>query len=159
MFANLLFIAVPLPLPLSAILIVLTDLGFEMFMALSYALDPPESRNGLMKLQPRKPVNSESQQILKENETYTSLSSLDKIKHSIKNQSSNGEVLVDGALLKWSYLEAGTIEALGCFACYFFAIWYHYNVTPAELVKYGGEWSQLENLVIPGHPNLLVKCN
>lgn len=63
--ANLLYVVVPLPLPLSAILIIFIDLGFEMGIALSYAWEVPESKTGLMKVLPRKPVNAESIQALR----------------------------------------------------------------------------------------------
>src|ERR1700730_11434970 len=36
------------------------DLGFELFVALSFAWDPPESVETLMRLLPRKPVNDRS---------------------------------------------------------------------------------------------------
>ena len=36
------------------------DLGFELFAALSFAWDPPESVETLMRLLPRKPVNDRS---------------------------------------------------------------------------------------------------
>ncbi|KAG1087574.1 hypothetical protein G6F42_020557 [Rhizopus arrhizus] len=57
---NLLYVIVPLPLPLSAILILVIDLGFELFAALTFAWDKPESEGGLMKMPPRKPVNPDS---------------------------------------------------------------------------------------------------
>lgn len=63
--ANLLYVVVPLPLPLSAILIIFVDLGFEMGIALSYAWEVPESKTGLMKVLPRKPVNAASIQALR----------------------------------------------------------------------------------------------
>lgn len=46
---NLLYVIVPIPLPLSAILILAIDLGFELIAALSFAWDPPETKEGLMK--------------------------------------------------------------------------------------------------------------
>ncbi|KAJ3283717.1 hypothetical protein HK104_010251 [Borealophlyctis nickersoniae] len=68
-WANLLFILIPIPLPLSSILIILVDLGFEMFMALSYAYDPPETKTGIMKLAPRKPVTEASIARLRKRQT------------------------------------------------------------------------------------------
>ena len=38
-----LYIAVPLPLALSSILILVVDLGFDLILALSYAWDEPEN--------------------------------------------------------------------------------------------------------------------
>ncbi|KAJ3078622.1 hypothetical protein HDU99_000469, partial [Rhizoclosmatium hyalinum] len=59
-WANLFYIIIPVPLPLSSILILVVDLGFELFIALSYAWDASENPAGLMKLPPRKPVTPES---------------------------------------------------------------------------------------------------
>ncbi|KAH9483613.1 Sodium/potassium-transporting ATPase subunit alpha-4 [Psilocybe cubensis] len=75
-------VVVPIPLPLSAILILVignpfsslklvnddetdsfmmnADLGFELCVALSFAWDQPETADGLMRLKPRKPVNERS---------------------------------------------------------------------------------------------------
>ncbi|KAJ3024421.1 UNVERIFIED_CONTAM: hypothetical protein HDU68_008188 [Siphonaria sp. JEL0065] len=50
------------------------------------------------------------------------------------------EVLIDGDVLSYSYLEAGTIQTLGCLCCYFFAMWYHKGVTPYESMKFGANW-------------------
>lgn len=47
---NLLYVIIPIPLPLSAILILAIDLGFELIAALSFAWDPPETKEGLMKV-------------------------------------------------------------------------------------------------------------
>lgn len=59
-WANLLYILIPIPVPLTTILIILIDLGFELAPGLSFAWDPPENRAGMMKLPPRKPVSKES---------------------------------------------------------------------------------------------------
>jgi sodium/potassium-transporting ATPase subunit alpha len=41
---------IPVPLPLGALQIIAVDLGFELFVALSYAWEVPESKNrGVMK--------------------------------------------------------------------------------------------------------------
>lgn len=57
---QLLYVCVPIPLPLPAIMILVIDLGFELFAALSFAWDVPESSDTLMRLLPRKPVNQRS---------------------------------------------------------------------------------------------------
>jgi len=57
---QLLYVVVPIPLPISAILILVIDLGFELFVALSFAWDPAETKDGLMRMPPRKPVNERS---------------------------------------------------------------------------------------------------
>jgi sodium/potassium-transporting ATPase subunit alpha len=57
---QLLYVVVPVPLPLSAILILVIDLGFELFVGLSFAWDPPETKDGLMRQPPRKPVTPTS---------------------------------------------------------------------------------------------------
>ncbi|KAJ3113912.1 hypothetical protein HDU96_002789 [Phlyctochytrium bullatum] len=56
----LLYVVVPIPLALTSIQILVIDLGFELLAALSYAWDPPETKEGLMQLQPRKPVTNET---------------------------------------------------------------------------------------------------
>ncbi|KNE56654.1 Na,H/K antiporter P-type ATPase, alpha subunit [Allomyces macrogynus ATCC 38327] len=56
---QLLYVVAPLPAGLNALQIIMIDLGFELFAALSYAWEPPESE-GLMKLLPRKPVDADS---------------------------------------------------------------------------------------------------
>ncbi|KAI8905442.1 hypothetical protein EDD86DRAFT_241269 [Gorgonomyces haynaldii] len=147
-YANLLFIAVPLPLPLAAIQIVMTDLGFEMFLALSYAFDTPESKTGLMKLPPRKPVTEESKLKLKEKaQMKGNLTFSQKISQQFTSlfEKKDEETLVDADLLSYSYLEAGTIETLGCLTCYFFAMWYHYGITPTDMVNFGASFGAAGN--------------
>ncbi|KAI9360063.1 P-type cation-transporting ATPase [Zopfochytrium polystomum] len=56
----LLYVVVPIPLALTAIQILVIDLGFELLAALSYAWEPPETTEGLMALAPRKPVTDDS---------------------------------------------------------------------------------------------------
>ncbi|KAJ3333453.1 hypothetical protein HDU76_007874 [Blyttiomyces sp. JEL0837] len=63
----LLFVVVPIPLALTAIQILVIDLGFELFAALSFAWEPPETSEGLMKMAPRKPVTEESIQKIRRN--------------------------------------------------------------------------------------------
>lgn len=134
---------VPLPLPLNAIQIILIDLGFEMFIALSYAYDPPENKASMMKLAPRKPVTEESIARLRKKELRKSQASLQtsswavffrpfvNMYHSF-SEKEVVEVLVDFNLLSWSYLEAGTIETIGCFFAFFWAMYYSYGVTPHD---------------------------
>ncbi|KAG6816112.1 hypothetical protein H0H87_008569, partial [Tephrocybe sp. NHM501043] len=62
---QLLYVVLPIPLPLSAILILVIDLGFELCAALSFAWDKPETDDGLMRMNPRKPVNERSIKALK----------------------------------------------------------------------------------------------
>ncbi|KAJ3192007.1 hypothetical protein HK101_007183 [Irineochytrium annulatum] len=176
-YANLLYIAVPLPLPLNAVQILVVDLGFELFMALSYAYDPSENPTGLMKLQPRKPVNPESVERLNKRKQLDreerdaerkakGLAAIEeghdddhheepsKVQSFVRGckklvskrywkesfEKTDEQTLVDGDLLCYSYLEAGTIMSIGCFASYFFAIWYHYGLTPTDLQQNAGSW-------------------
>ncbi|CAH1756964.1 152_t:CDS:2 [Entrophospora sp. SA101] len=139
---SLLYVIVPIPLPLPPILILVTDLGFELFVALSYAWDKPESEKSLMKFPPRKPVTNESIQRLKarklrrtptirdpETGEPVKISRFSSFLYTIKKpftaewwsellESEGGEVLVDLNLLSWSYLEIGTIEAIGAIVSY-----------------------------------------
>ncbi|KAG6876170.1 hypothetical protein C0992_000603 [Termitomyces sp. T32_za158] len=57
---QLLYVVLPIPPPLSAILILVIDLGFELLAALSFAWDKPETADGLMRMNPRKSVNEYS---------------------------------------------------------------------------------------------------
>jgi sodium/potassium-transporting ATPase subunit alpha len=142
-WANLLNVAVPLPLMMSNILILLTDLGFELVLSLTYIWDEPESKTGLMKLLPRKPVTPESIE-------RTKRDNLDQGKMTLKDRLLSifsakywsrmfeppmGEHLVDKNLMSWSYLEAGSISTIGCITAFFVAIYYHWKVTPYDLVQ------------------------
>jgi sodium/potassium-transporting ATPase subunit alpha len=143
---NLLYVIVPIPLPLSAILILVIDLGFELFAALSFAWDPPETEEGLMKLPPRKPVTPQTCNIYRaralrrtrghfDEEAGVIVAAPDQTKfqkylHVVtqvftktywtdKFENTGGEVLVDGPLLSWAYLEIGLIEAVGALTAFF----------------------------------------
>jgi sodium/potassium-transporting ATPase subunit alpha len=143
---NLLYVIVPIPLPLSAILILVIDLGFELIAALSFAWDPPETEEGLMKLPPRKPVTPETCNIFRARALRRTRSRFDeeagvvipledqtKIRQYLYNvhqvftkqywsdkfENTGAEVLVDGPLLSWAYLEIGLIEAVGALTAFF----------------------------------------
>jgi sodium/potassium-transporting ATPase subunit alpha len=115
----------------------LLDLGFELFIALSFAWDKPET-DGVMRLGPRKPVTEHSvmnlkRRALRRTKTLARdpetgeiiqppISS--KLKEQImrpftrqfwedKFEKSDGETLVDNKVLSYAYLEAGMIEAAG----------------------------------------------
>ncbi|KAI9260257.1 hypothetical protein BY458DRAFT_459751 [Sporodiniella umbellata] len=152
---NLLYIIVPVPLPLSAILILVIDLGFELFAALTFAWDIPEARGGLMKLPPRKPVNPESidryRRTLHRRQRYIQYDEhgeevrpnfFRRMYNTLHEWTSAGywrekfektddEILVDLPLLSWAYLEVGIIEAVGCLTAYFVVLWYH-GITPYD---------------------------
>jgi len=154
---QLLYVVVPIPLPLSAILILVIDLGFELFVALSFAWDKPETKDGLMRMAPRKPVNDRSIMSLKrralrrtktlrrDTETQDPISpsriSLwsQKVKAPFSRdfwedamERTEAESLVDGKLLSYSYLEAGVIEMLGALVAYF-VVFYKSGFTPTDL--------------------------
>lgn len=135
----MLYIAVPIPLALSAILILVTDLGFELFLALSFAWDTTENKTGLMKLEPRKPVTPESIARLKRIEARGSESWVSRLINQFKDPAFE-ENLVDGEVLSWAYVEAGTIEAIGCFTCFYFALSYSFGISVADTIKYGAVW-------------------
>lgn len=146
---NLLYAVVPIPLPLSAILILVIDLGFELIAGLSYAWDPPETEEGLMKLPPRKPVTPETTNVFRRRALRKTQSHFDQEagivvfpenrsrirKHlytlkqwftreywSDKFENTGAEVLVDGPLLSWAYLEIGLIEATAALFSFFFVL-------------------------------------
>jgi sodium/potassium-transporting ATPase subunit alpha len=153
-YANLLYIAVPIPLALSAILILVTDLGFELCLALSFAWDVTESKSGLMKLLPRKPVTEQSIARIQQEQKDGKPNMLARIIRDFKEPIEE-ETLVDGEALSWAYLEAGTLEAIGCFVCYFFAMWSAFGVTPADAVRYGDVWPSRTVPVVLGSGRVL----
>ncbi|KAJ3080309.1 hypothetical protein HK102_003144, partial [Quaeritorhiza haematococci] len=148
----ILFVVVPIPLALGPLQILAVDLGFELLAALSYAFEPPESKTGLMKLPPRKPVTRESVARLRAREAArvaaglpagesdperasTAQASLGrKIMHTLRRpftahfwserfERPEGEVLVDGGVLMWAYIEAGIIQFIGCLTTFFIVLW------------------------------------
>ncbi|KAK9688048.1 hypothetical protein K7432_014546 [Basidiobolus ranarum] len=153
---NLLYIIVPLPLPLSAILILVIDLGFELFAALSYAWELPETKAGLMKLPPRKPVTIRSVARLRRQISRRPQSRMDVesgiehkpskftlFKHSISQkftsqywieifEETDDEILVDKGVLSWGYIEAGLIEFAGAILSYFLVLWFEFGISPSE---------------------------
>ncbi|EPS98398.1 hypothetical protein FOMPIDRAFT_41618 [Fomitopsis schrenkii] len=154
---QLLYVVVPIPLPLPAILILVIDLGFELFVALSFAWDKPETKDGLMRMAPRKPVNERSIMSLKRRalrrtktlrrdaETgdiippsrISSFSSKFAMPFTREfwedaTERSDDESLVDSKLLSYSYLEAGVIEMLGALVAYF-VVFYKSGFSPADL--------------------------
>ncbi|KAG0166327.1 hypothetical protein DFQ28_001546 [Apophysomyces sp. BC1034] len=155
---NLLYIIVPIPLPLNAMLILVIDLGFELFAALSFAWDKPETLGMLMKVEPRKPVHPDSidryrRQVLRQERYLDFDADGEEIKPNFfrkiynevhplttreywaeKFEKSDDEVLVDLPLLSWSYLEFGIIESIGSMVTYFVVLWYN-NVTPWDAVQ------------------------
>ncbi|KAF9265867.1 aminophospholipid-transporting P-type ATPase [Marasmius fiardii PR-910] len=156
---QLLYVVVPIPAPLTAILILVIDLGFELLVALSFAWDKPETKDGLMRMMPRKPVNEQSilarkrralrrtKTLHRDSETGQVIppSRISRIMSSIKApftkvwwenlfEKSDGERLVDGKLLSYSYLEAGVIMAIGEMIAYFVVFWVN-GFSPADLKR------------------------
>ncbi|CAG8627763.1 337_t:CDS:2 [Paraglomus brasilianum] len=151
----LLYVVVPLPLPLSAILILVIDLGYELFAALSFAWDKPESTTGLMKLPPRRPVTAKTTErirsyALMRTPTITDpetglpkqISRMDRFILRLKKLTSKewwkqkldrgeGEILVDGNVLSWAYLEIGIIESIGAIISYLVVL-NHNGITPSD---------------------------
>ncbi|KAJ3116548.1 hypothetical protein HK100_001034 [Physocladia obscura] len=64
-FPYLLNVIIPIPLALTAIQILVVDLGFELLITLSFAWEPPEDAEALLRLGPRQPVTPESIQLIK----------------------------------------------------------------------------------------------
>lgn len=133
MIPFLLNVVVPIPATLNALQILVIDLGFELLAALSYAWEPAESEKGNMSVPPRKPVTEES--ILRTKaraarlaaretdgkNSFTRLFSAEYWKSAFEKP--EGEVLVDGNLLSWAYLEVGVIEFVGCLLTFFVVLW------------------------------------
>ncbi|KAI9168486.1 hypothetical protein H9P43_007858 [Blastocladiella emersonii ATCC 22665] len=157
---QLLYVVVPLPVGLNALQIIAIDLGFELFAALSYAYEPPESET-LMKLQPRRPVDGESIEHLRarrefdnrfknfaggdttdENEIVRPLTFGERMKRLTSGEfwskwafaSADGDMLVDWNTLSWSYLEAGVIQYVGAQIA-FFVVFYMYQTKDKVQLK------------------------
>ncbi|KAI9346108.1 hypothetical protein BDR26DRAFT_855871 [Obelidium mucronatum] len=64
-FPYLANVVIPIPLAITAIQILVVDLGFELFITLSFAWEPPEDAEALLRLGPRQPVTLESIQLMK----------------------------------------------------------------------------------------------
>jgi sodium/potassium-transporting ATPase subunit alpha len=115
-----------------------SDLGFELFVALSFAWDKPETQDGLMRMSPRKPVNQRSitsrkKKALRRTKTVIRDPETDQVippsRFSLlktrllapftrefwedRFEATDDETLVDGKLLSYAYLEAGVIEMVG----------------------------------------------
>lgn len=155
---QILFVVVPIPLALSAILLLVIDLTFELCVALSFAWDKPETADGLMRTNPRKPVTEKSIMALKKRALRRNLkvarrksmgpqSILQRRLYAIGSklrtlfsrdfwtdmwEDTGKEILVDRKLLSYSYLEAGAIEALAALVSYFVVFWKN-GLTPNEL--------------------------
>ncbi|KAI9293754.1 hypothetical protein K502DRAFT_293275 [Neoconidiobolus thromboides FSU 785] len=145
---QLLYIAVPIPLLLTSLQIISLDLGYELCLALSFAWDKPETKTGLMRLAPRKPVTKESverfrrvksREIKLERDPETGeeiqVSSFKRIVHSISRlytltywkelfEKTENEIIVDVELISWAFFEAGIIEVTGAAVCSFFLLSY-----------------------------------
>ena len=149
-WANLLYISVPIPLPLSAILILITDLGFELFMALSFAWDISENPAGLMKLPPRKPVSDDSinrlRRIAKE-EADGKRSYWRRVIERFTDPADE-DTLVDNDSLSWAYFEGGTIETIGCLVSFFSALYLYKKITPTDAKTFGSSWPHSDTITL-----------
>lgn len=147
----LLSVVVPIPVALNALQILVIDLGFEMFAALSFAFEVAENGNAMMKVPPRKPVTPETIRKLKAREARKKANSLTgdqdqetgdvvmppfhrRFAHGCKLlftrsfwadkfEKPDGEILVDLNLLSWAYLEVGVIQFIGAMTTFFVVLW------------------------------------
>jgi len=135
------------------------DLGFELFIALSFAWDKPETIDGLMRMEPRRPVNERTILSLKrkalqrtktlrrdpETNEVVQPSRLSKLVATVRKpfswqywadmmETPDGESLVDGALLSYAYLEAGLIMTLGQMVGYF-VVFFKSGFSPRDLQR------------------------
>ncbi|KAI0244812.1 hypothetical protein L0F63_001869 [Massospora cicadina] len=163
---QLLYIIVPIPVALSSILIVVIDLGFEMFAALSLAWDVPETQAGLMKLPPRRPVTAASIEQFrrhKRNELQDEVdpetghriesSRLTRFRFNLKRwvsrefwaeriEKKDGEVMIDWELLRWAWLEVGILEAAVALIAFFWVLNDHgITLRDSVLLQRGGFFS------------------
>lgn len=112
-------------------------------MALSFAWDSSENPSALMKLPPRKPATAENMERLRRRQREAPRSWYQKIVDNFKDPIEE-ETLVDGECLSWAYLENGTIETIGCFVCYLFAMWVQCDLTISEAVANGSTFATFE---------------
>ncbi|KAF8925669.1 hypothetical protein EDD21DRAFT_390024 [Dissophora ornata] len=156
---NLLYVIASIPLPINAMLILVIDLGFELFISLTFAWDQPESKTGLMRLPPRKPVTAASIERKRRLASRALVKVLDpetgeEIQPSLmatlhhefkalftglywreKFEHTDDEVLVDAGLLSWAYLEIGIIETIGALVTFFVVLYKEGGFTPATAVQ------------------------
>ena len=174
----LLFVIVPIPLAINPLQIIVVDLGFELVNALSYAWEPPETKAGLMKLAPRRPVTHESIARLRAREARHAAAKqaepknvFQKVLFTLRKpftknfwldltEKPEGEILVDFGVLSWAYLEAGVIQAVGLMTAFFLVLYDGKNprtgepfrLTPYEVKEYAPAF---EKAFDPKeHPNL-----
>eukprot|EP00475_Leptophrys_vorax_P007358 TRINITY_DN1465_c0_g1_i1.p1 TRINITY_DN1465_c0_g1~~TRINITY_DN1465_c0_g1_i1.p1 ORF type:complete len:1157 (-),score=365.21 TRINITY_DN1465_c0_g1_i1:275-3745(-) len=130
----LLFIAAGYPSLLSSLLLLMIDLGTELFPANSMGFEVPES--DLMKKPPRKVVEAPAVMAIKSEEEAEELARVQSFNIQvvtipekkfnlwealkgffdlrIPGAKPGDENLVDGELLSWSYLEGSTIQTISC---------------------------------------------
>ncbi|KAJ2708638.1 hypothetical protein H4R19_004649, partial [Coemansia spiralis] len=161
---QILYIIVPLPPLITAIMILVIDLGFEIMCALTYAWEPAESATGLMKLQPRKPVTPRSIAQLRARRLRHPAPPVDprtgkpvqlgwfarmvaavrapftRVWWQDALERTEGEVLVDGELLSWSYLEAGMLSCIASLVV-FFVVLYEKGISPHQAKVMAGAGS------------------
>ncbi|ORZ32782.1 P-type cation-transporting ATPase [Catenaria anguillulae PL171] len=154
---QLLFVIVPLPVGIGVLPILAIDLGYELFAALSFAWELPESE-GLMKLQPRRPVNADSVDYLRARRAFDNqfklatgddeddddereLTFRERLRRYTSGEywsrwffsRDHGERMVDGDSLSWMYLESGVIQYIGAQVTFFVVFYYYYS---EELKQY-----------------------
>ncbi|KAJ2157889.1 hypothetical protein GGF46_004175 [Coemansia sp. RSA 552] len=161
---QILYIIVPLPPMVTAIMILVIDLGFEILAALTYAWEPPETAGSLMKLPPRKPVTARSIAQLRARKARhppppidpqtgrpRELGRMARLGQTLRApftrvwwqdllERKEGEVLVDGELLRWAYLEAGVISAIALMVVFFVIMNYH-GISPRQAQLMAGDTS------------------
>ncbi|KAI8613979.1 E1-E2 ATPase-domain-containing protein [Chytriomyces sp. MP71] len=132
-FANMFSIIVPSPLPLSSILILVVDLAFELFTALSYAYDEDIACLGVEAGEQEEDPHSVSK--------WTKFSKLFTKWYWLETfEKTEDKILIDGDMLLYKYNEAGTIQTIGCLVYYFFAMWWHKQIYPTDAVKNSAKW-------------------
>ncbi|KAG0377383.1 hypothetical protein BGX24_006216 [Mortierella sp. AD032] len=178
---NLLYVIASIPLPISAMLILVIDLGFELCISLSFAWDKPESEAGLMKLPPRKPVTPASIErrrrlatrdlppvIDPESGEQVKPTFMARFQHDFKAlftrvywrekfEHTEDEILVDAGLLSWAYLEVGIIETIGALVVFFVFFYKEGNLTPAQAVQWQKD-DKFSSQSPPKNQELLAKA-
>ncbi|PVU90593.1 hypothetical protein BB559_004561 [Furculomyces boomerangus] len=145
---QLIYILVPFPTILTALEIIMIDLGFELFNSLSFAWEPPESQESMMTQVPRSPVTARSIKQLRERKARHPVildpetnmpvkkSKMKKIADNFKKpftkvfwqdlfEKKYGDLLIDSDLMSYSYIEVGIIMTAGCFLAWALVLNHH----------------------------------
>ncbi|KAI9095912.1 hypothetical protein DFS34DRAFT_643207 [Phlyctochytrium arcticum] len=128
----LLFVLIPIPQCLTSIQILAVDLGFELFITLSFAFEPPDDEGALMRMPPRRPVTHDS---------ILAVMTARRLRQDARMAAENGSGEQQAKptswmtnVMMWAYLEGGIIECCGALCTFFVILWSSFGITPGDAV-------------------------